>query len=121
MRETLAQWTSDVVLFPVLQLAVVCVGAFVAVQEWRARRRVGDGGFAAAAAIDRGEPAMRRFYGAYAAINGLLVAVCLTVSPSHRALWVVVDTAIVVYVCLLNPWSRNVLLSFTVWLTKIEN
>jgi len=65
---------------------------------------------------------MGYFYATYAAISGLLVAICLSVGvvKDHRVLWVVVDTAAVAYVCLFNGWFRNHLVGFAIYLSKHE-
>jgi hypothetical protein len=65
---------------------------------------------------------MAIYYGAYAAISGLLVAICLTVdiAKDHRVLWAIGDTLVVSYLCLFNPWFRNKLNEFAQFLTKVE-
>jgi type III secretory pathway component EscS len=72
--------------------------------------------------ITRSDASMKLFYGTYAAISGLLVAICLSVDAAkdHRVLWLVVDIFAVAYVCLLNPWFRNHLVRFADYLTKLE-
>lgn len=57
------------------------------------------------------------YYGTYAAISGLLVAICLSAeyAKEHRVAWVLLDAGIVSYLCLFNPWFRlklNALASF---------
>jgi hypothetical protein len=65
---------------------------------------------------------MGLFYATYAAINGLVIALCLTVevAKDHRVFWVFTDTVLVAYVCLRNPWFRNLLVGWSAKLTKIE-
>lgn len=65
---------------------------------------------------------MGLFYGTYAAITGLLVAVCLGVDMAvhHRVLWVILDTVLIGYVCLFNGWFRNKLVGWANALSKLE-
>ena|SRR3989442_1378467 len=116
----LSDWTSDAVLFPALQVVLVAFALFAAFREWLIARKAGRGGVSLQ--VTRSDASMGRFYGTYAAINGLLVAICLTadIAKNHRVFWVVVDTALVAYVCLFNPWFRNLLLQWSEKLTKIE-
>lgn len=111
---------SDAILFPLLQVALVAFVLFAIFRNWRQERRAGRGG--TTLRITRGEASMARFYGTYAAVNSLLVALCLSVevARNHRILWVTLDTVLVAYVCLLNPWFRNVLLHWARELRKIE-
>jgi hypothetical protein len=62
------------------------------------------------------------FRGAYVAITGVLVAVCLRVEmvDHHRVLWAILDTVLVAYVCLLNPWFRNKLMGWANALSTLE-
>jgi urea transporter len=111
---------SDIVMFWVVQGAMILLAIFIAMRECIAKWIAGSGG--AKLIVTRSETSMQKFYGLYAVVNGLLVALCLTVNviESHRVFWVLVDTALAVYVCLLNPWFRNVLLVWAEKLTKIE-
>ena len=108
---------SGQVLFPLLQVALIL---FVLFAIFRNRRQEKKGG--PKLRVTRGKASMSRFYGAYAALSGLLVALCLSVNvaDNHRVLWAILDTVLVAYVCLLNPWFRNVLLGWAQRLTKIE-
>jgi hypothetical protein len=104
----------------VLQAGLVLFTLFAALQSWitarKARRE------SLTMQITRGETSMKYFYGAYAAISGLLVAICLSVdvAKDHRVLCVFVDTVAVAYVCLRNGWFRNHLLAFANYLSKLE-
>lgn len=66
---------------------------------------------------------MGRFFAAYALLSGWFITLCLSVdiAQNHRVLWVSVDTILVAYVCLLNPWFRNRILGWIAWLSKVEN
>jgi hypothetical protein len=122
----LCEILSDAVLFWVLQAGLVLFALFAALRNWIAARKAGRGG--ANMQIKRGETSMRYFYGACAAINGLLVALCLSVDAAvvrnHRILLAVVDTAAIAYVCLFNGWFRNYFLGFAFrfvdYLSKLE-
>jgi len=117
---TTSKLLSDAILFPVLQVVLVAFVLFAVLRNWIQARRAGRGG--ATLSVTRGEASMSRFYVTYAAISGLLIALCLTVdvARNHRILWVALDTMLVAYVCLLNPWFRNLLLGWADRLTKIE-
>ncbi len=93
---------------------------FALLRNWIAARNAGRGG--TTMQITRGDASMKYFYGAYAAVSGLLVAICLSVdvAKDHRVLWVVVDAAAVAYVSLFNVWFRNHLLGFANYLSKLE-
>ena len=117
---SLSDLLSDAILFPVLQVGLVVFVLFAALRNWIQARKAGRGG--ATLTVTRCEASMSRFYATYAAMSGLLIAICLSVdvAKNHRVLWVTIDTAMVAYVSLLNPWFRNKLLGWTDRLTKIE-
>jgi len=120
LATTLTELLSDGVLFPLLQGALVVFVLFAAFRSWLQARRAGRGG--ASLVVTRGEGSMSRFYGTYAAISGLFIALSLSVdvAKNHRIFWVLLDTVLVAYVCLLNPWFRNALLGWSEQLKKIE-
>jgi hypothetical protein len=111
---------SDAVLFAVLQVGLVVFVLSAVLRNWIAERRAGPG--EPTLRVTRSERSMSRFYATYAAINGLLVAICLSVdvAANHRVVWVLLDTALVAYVCLINPWFRNLLVEWSIRLPKIE-
>jgi len=117
---TLSELLSDAFLFPALQVALVVFVLFAVLCNWFQARKAGCGG--TTLSVTRGAASMGLFYGTYAAISGLLIAICLSVdvAKNHRVLWVVIDTVIVAYICLFNPWFRNVLLGWAERLTNIE-
>lgn len=84
VRASLIDWSADTVLFWVLQILVVgaVVVAFI-VNQWF-EMKAGRGG--AVLSVKRGDQSMAMFYGSYVALNGLLVALCLTVDviQHHR-------------------------------------
>jgi hypothetical protein len=122
MTTNLCEFYSDAFLFWVLQVGLVLFVLFAALWNWIAARKAGLGGLAMQ--INRGDFSMGYFYGTYAAINGILVAICTSVDVAavkdHRILWIVFDTAAVVYVCLFNGWFRNHLVGFAIYLSKLE-
>jgi uncharacterized membrane protein len=111
---------SDAVLFPLLQAVLVLFTFFAIIRDWIAVRKAGRGG--AAMLVTRGKTSMGYFYGAYTAISGLLVGICLFVDAAkgHRVLWLALDISAVAYVCLFNVWFRNHLVRFVDYLTKLE-
>jgi len=111
---------SDDYLFPLLQGVLVLLLLFALLMEFLAQARAGFGG--ATLTVTRGEKSIAVFYGLYAATSGLLVALCLSVewAKDHRVFWALLDTFIASYLCLMNPWLRNKLLSFAGWLTIVE-
>jgi hypothetical protein len=120
MIANLCHLLSDAILFWVLQAGLVLLALFAALRHWIAIKKVGRGNVTML--ITRSEASMKLFYGTYAAISGLLVAVCLSVDAAkdHRVFWLVVDIFAVAYVCLFNPWVRNHLVSLANYLTKLE-
>lgn len=117
---TFSEILSDAVLFPALQVALAIFVLFAVLRSWLQARKSGRG--SVTGSVTRGEGSMGRFYGTYAVISSLLIAICLSVdvAQNHRVLWVVIDTGLVAYVCLFNPWFRNRLLGWAERLTKIE-
>jgi hypothetical protein len=65
---------------------------------------------------------MAIFYGTYAILTGLFISLSLSVelARNHRVLFVVLDVALIAYICLLNPWFRNTLIAWSQRLAKIE-
>ena len=113
-------WTSDEIVFWALQLFVVGFVLFAALlnawHAWRAGRG------SVTLEVKRSPQSMNLFYGMYAAITGVLVALCLQVNVAthHRVIWVLVDTLLVAYLCLRNAWFRNKLVGVANALASIE-
>jgi hypothetical protein len=120
MTTNLCHLFSDAVLFCVLQAGLVLFALFAALRNWIAARRAGRG--SVTMQITRSNASMKLFYGTYAAISGLLVAICLSVDAAkdHRVLWLIVDTFAVTYLCVFNAWFRNHLVALANYLTKLE-
>jgi hypothetical protein len=119
IRPNLPDVLSDAVLFPLLQAALLLFALFAALRDWIAVRKAGRG---VAMLVTRGKTSMGYFYGAYTAISGLLVGICLFVDAAkgHRVLWLTLDVSAAAYVCLFNVWFRNHLVGFIDYLTKLE-
>lgn len=111
---------SDAYLFPLLQGLLILFLVLAIIMAFIARMRAHFDG--ARVSVTRGEKSMGIFYGIYAAVSGLFVALCLSVdwAKDYRVAWVLLDTLIASYLCLLNRWFRNKLLALAVWLTEIE-
>ena len=118
--DTLLAIATDRVMFSVLQVVLITVFFIALAKETWAKHRAGKG--SATLSVERGKESMAKFYGAYLAINGLLIAICLSVEvvKGYRIFWVVIDTLIPAYICILNPWSRNKLIGWADTLRKIE-
>ena len=114
------KFLSDAYLFPALQIALVSFFIFSLLMSFIGAMRAGKGGVSLT--VTRGNESMGRFFGFYAAISGLLVAICLSsdFAKDHRVFWSILDAALVAYVCLYNIWFRNKLLGWVAHLTKIE-
>jgi hypothetical protein len=116
---TIIEWTSDDVLFPLLQIFLALFILFAIFQSGlgrlRARREP-------AITVTRGDVSMGRFYGSYFGLSGLFIAICLSVdiAQGYRIFWVTVDTILVAYLCFSNDWFRNLLIDWTNRLTQIE-
>lgn len=111
---------SDTYLFPALQIALVSFFIFSLLMSLIQSIKAGKGGVSLT--VTRGNESMGRFFGFYAAISGLLIAICLSTdyAKEHRVFWSVVDTLLVAYICLYNIWFRNKLLGWVAHLTKVE-
>jgi hypothetical protein len=120
MTTNLCGLFSDAVLFWVLQAGLILFALYAALRDWIGVRKAGRGPLQMQ--ITRSDTSMKLFYGTYAAISGLLVAVCLSVDAAkdHRVLWLVLDISAAAYVCLFNAWFRNYLVGFVTYLTKLE-
>jgi hypothetical protein len=120
---TLAQLRSalsDECLFPLLQVLLVVGLAFCVLMEVLSRRRAGFGG--TRLIVTRSPATMGIYYGTYAAISGLLVAICLSAeyAKEHRVAWALLDAGIVSYLCLFNPWFRLKLNGLASFLASAE-
>jgi hypothetical protein len=115
----IAEWTSDDVLFPLLQIFLALFILFAIFQSWLGRLRAGR---EPAITVIRGEVSMSRFYGSYVGLSALFIAICLSVdiAQGYRIFWVTIDTILVAYLCLSNDWFRNLLMDWTNRLTEIE-
>jgi len=111
---------SDQVLFWVMQVCIFVIFVVAVVLHIKEKLSKGQGGISLS--VERGNESMAVFYGSYAALNGLLVALCLSVETikGYRVFWVVIDTVFPAYICLFNPWARNKILGWVHFLKKLE-
>jgi hypothetical protein len=111
-------------MFFLIQACLVLLFFVSMINNFSANRRALKGrGVTITLSVTRGDESMAKFYGAYLAINGVLIAICLSVETAkdYRIFWVVVDSFIPAYLCILNPWSRNKLLGWVNAVTKLES
>lgn len=99
---------SDSILFAVLQLCLIALFAYAVFRHFN---RSGT------TVAERGTETMRWFYGAYGAATAILVAldVSVEVAKNHKVFFVLLDVALVAYICLVNPWFRNLLIG---WISR---
>ena len=111
MTASLSALFSDVVCFPLLQAVIVGFVLFAILRDWIGRRMAGSGSITMT--VTRSDASMKLFYGTYAAISGLLAAICLSVEAAkdHRIISTLVDTIGVAYACLFNIWFSPTILS----------
>jgi hypothetical protein len=117
---TLFVIAGDLVMFAILQAAIVSLLIVALANDFSEKRRAGKGG--PTLAVTRSRQSLGLFYGAYLAVSGLLVAICLSVEvvQGYRIFWALLDTAIVAYVCIFNPWVRNKLIGWSGGIQKLE-
>ena len=123
---------SDAVLFAVLQLGLVLLVFIVAVFDIcrvrkvkKAKRaiKLGHGAIAIQdAKVIRGPESLKLFYGTYAVLNGLLVAICISidVTLNYRVFFIIVDSVLIAYLCLVNTWFRVSIINLKDKLSKTE-
>ena len=80
--ELLFKITSDECLFYFLQISLVLTFLIALANESIAQYKSGKG--SVTLSVERGDESMAKFYGAYIAINSLLVAICLSVDVIQR-------------------------------------
>lgn len=106
-------FVSDQFLFPLLQLLLV-LGAlisFIVDRILRARQRKSG----INATVTRGPESLAKFYGAYGVLTSIFVTLSVTVDTAkdYRTILVLMDVALVAYLCLWNGWSRVKIIQFT--------
>ena len=111
---------SDQILFWVIQSCIFVIFVVSLAFNLKENKSKNQGGVSLS--VERGDKSMAIFYGSYAALNGLLVALCLSieVTKGYRVIWVIVDTVFPAYICLFNPWARNKILGWVHYLKKLE-
>ena len=115
-----AYWTSDAVLFYVLQAALMTFVLVAWTINLIGKSRAGRG--SVRASVERGERSMGVFYAVDGAVSGVLVAICLAsdTAKNHRVVWTLLDAALVAYVCLFNGWFRNKMVEWLIAVGKVE-
>lgn len=105
---------SDTYLFPAMQILLAVFALFCLLISL-----IQSGSFAR---VIRAESSMGLFYGFYAVVSGVAVAICLQVeiARDYRVIWSVTDAIFIAYVCIFNPWFRNKLLGWAEHLKQIE-
>ena len=70
----------------------------------------------------RGEISINMFYATYGIVSGILIGLALSVEVAvgHRTFLVLLNAFVSAYLCLVNEWFRNHLLSDFQWLSKRE-
>jgi len=109
--------TSDAILFVALQVGLVLFAVSSAFLSWWVYGRRKNSGVSLK--VKRGPQSMGYFYGTYLALTSIFVALSLHVelASSHRVFFVLLDTILIAYVCLFNPWFRNKLLG---WINRVS-
>jgi hypothetical protein len=111
---------SDSIWLPILEGTLLMFSVVAALQDWRFRtsRYYGIG-----IQVLRGEASMAKFYGAYGAATGILVALALGAEAAerHRTLLVVLNVVLPGYLCLCNAWFRNKLVGWSNALPTLEH
>jgi hypothetical protein len=110
----------DEILFPALQTGLILFAILCAVISRLTFGRREQTGFSAV--VKRGPTSMAYFYGAYLALTGIFVALSLQVeiAREHRVAFVVLDTILIAYICLINGWFRNKVLGWINRVAEIE-
>lgn len=88
----------------------------------RANRGQGSKGTSATLSVGRGNQSMGWFYATYAAVAGTVVAVDVATDAGahYRVLWIISDSLIVWYVCVVNQWFRNKIVEMSIRLAERE-
>ena len=65
---------------------------------------------------------MAKFYAIYASVNGLIVALALSVKAAedYKVTVSIIDTACCFYIFVLNQFMRNKIVKLTVDITKVD-
>jgi hypothetical protein len=73
--------------------------------------------------LQRAEKSMTKLYATYAVLHGLLVTICLASisAENFRVAWIIWNTVLIVYVCLVNRITRPRILRMAERLTVIES
>jgi hypothetical protein len=113
--------TSDTLMFPALEIALLGLCVYARYRNTLLRADPRDAGISGS--VKRGEISMGKFYAAYGIASGTLIGLALSVevASEHRTIAVLFNAFVPAYLCLVNGWFRNQLLSGIQWLSEREN
>ncbi len=106
----------DSIMFPLVEVALIGGGLYAAWRDKKFHKQTYEDG----TSVKRGPKAMDYFYGAFGASTATLVAIPLSVevASGFRVPLVLLNLAIPAYLCFLNAWFRNSLLSWIQWVSE---
>ncbi|WP_152985486.1 hypothetical protein [Pseudomonas taeanensis] len=109
------EFLSDNYLFPFAQLALIALAIYALFHSTREKYSN-----KTKPVIERSNQSMAKFYAAYGVLTALYLSIALNSEEAryHRVLFSFADTAIIAYLCLINSWFRNKLIS---WSKSVSN
>ena len=113
-------YLSDSLLFWALQVLLIAVTFFLFALDIFHQHRAGSGGLSAV--VTRSDKSMAKYYALYASVNGLLVALALSVDTAEnfKVSISIFNTVCCFYIFVLNQYMRNKVVGLTGSLTKVE-
>jgi hypothetical protein len=108
-------------MFWIVQFLLIGFMLFLYFLDKFHQSRAGKGGWTAT--VMRGDKSMANYYALYASVNGLLVALALSVKTAedYKVIISILDTACCFYIFVLNQFMRNKIVELTEYLTKVES
>jgi len=114
--EFMLKYLTDDYLYPITQYLIVSFFLFASIKHWihnKTNKKVGFVTF-----IKRSDASMKIFYSVFTFIFGAITFVfSLNYQTKYSLLLFMLNTAIAVYLILLNPWIRSKLLQYNERLT----
>lgn len=113
----LTRYSSDHFAFYLMQAAIIFLLIIsITIEYYRSQKK------GPTLSVERGEKSMMLLYGSYAAVNGIIIAICLSTdaAKNHRVFFVIFNSLILAYLFLYNSWFRNKLFGWAYRLTKTE-
>lgn len=112
---------SDFFMFWIVQLLLMLATIFLFGLDKFHQHRAGKGNLTAT--VIRGEKSMAIYYAIYGSVNGLIVALTLSVKAAEDYIVIIsiIDTACCFYIFVLNQFMRNKIVKLTGDLTKVES